>query len=555
MLSKLKYSALVLLGLGLSSCEEEFLDTTPTDAIAAADALATESNIRLIIDGMHRAMYSQSQTVLPGGDDAANTAYANEHYWVPLGDNLGGGLIHSADANNLSWRTQAQWVGHTDETSLVTQIRWYHRYNIIYNANTIINRVAEGELTMTPELNYLLGQALAYRAYAYLDLVQHYAKGYLVGSPATDPGVPILFSSDAPFESAGRSTVQEVYDQVFADLDAAIAAFADGIARPTGSAFHKADFNSNVAQGLKARAALASGKWAMAAEAAAKAREGFPIMGEADWKSGFNTTLLPEVMWGSNVIGTETTFFRSYFYLASNTFNGSQNRNNPKIADRRLIDSVPETDYRKDLFLVDAPNSNTSAANGLGGYGNADKTRFPTRASFDAERARLASEWGWVRTQNTHPYMQVKLRNSVPGTIEPDDIIYMRASEMVLIQAEALNELGQTAEAVKVLSELAKERDPAWNGDDYDDSQETFLEHIKFQRGIELWGEGFLFQDKIRWDDPIDHGANGGSGASETLYQAGYRVERPSLNDDWVWKIPQREIDANPNLTAADQNP
>ena len=74
-------------------------------------------------------------------------------------------------------------------------------------------------------------------------------------------------------------------------------------------------------------------------------------MGEADWKSGFNTTLLPEVIWGSNVISTETTFFRSYFYLASNTFNGSQVRNNPKIADKRLYAQIPDTDYRKDMFL------------------------------------------------------------------------------------------------------------------------------------------------------------------------------------------------------------
>ncbi len=555
MLSKLKYSALLLVGLGLTSCEKEFLDTTPTDAIAAVDALASEANIRLIIDGMHRAMYSQSQTVLPGGDEAASTNYANEHYWVPLGDNIGGGLIHSADANNLFWRTQAQWLGHTDETQGSVQVRWYHRYNIIYNANTIINRIGEGELTATPELNYLLGQALTYRAYAYLDLVQHYGKGYLIGSPATDPGVPILFSSDAPFESAGRSTVQEVYDQVFADLDAAIAAFADGAKRPSGSAFHKADLNVDVAQGLKARAALASGKWETAVQAAALAREDYPIMGEEDWKKGFNSTLLPEVIWGSNVIGTETTFFRSYFYLTSNTFNGSQNRNNPKIADRRLVDAIPESDYRKDVFLTNAPNSNSSAANGMGGYAKADKTRFPTKADFDAEIRRLSQVWGWTGSQNTHPYMQVKLRQQVPGGIEPDDIIYMRASEMVLIAAEALNELGRTSEAVEVLSELATERNPAWNGDDYDDTQELFLEHIKFQRGVELWGEGFLFQDKIRWDDGIDHGANGGSGASETLYQNGYVVERPSQNNDWVWKIPQREIDANPNLSAADQNP
>ena len=43
------------------------------------------------------------------------------------------------------------------------------------------------------------------------------------------------------------------------------------------------------------------------------------------------------------------------------------------------------------------------------------------------------------------------------------------------------------------------------------------MDHIKFQRGVELWGEGFLFQDKIRWDEGIDHAANGGSGASETF--------------------------------------
>ena len=555
MLSKLKYAALPILALSLFACEEEFLDTTPTDAIASADALATESNIRLIIDGMHRTMYAQSQTVLPGGDDAASTARANDHYWVPLGDNLGGGLIHSADANNLAWRTQAQWLGHTDETSLTPQIHWYHRYNIVTNANSIINRINEGELAVTPQLNYLLGQAYTYRAFAYLDLVQHYGRGYLIGNPSTDPGVPILFSSEAPFESAPRSSVQAVYDQVFADLTAAIAAFDGAAERPTGSAFHKADLNVDVAYGLQARAALASGNWELAASSAAAARADYPIMGEADWKSGFNSTLLPEVIWGSNVIGTETTFFRSYFYLASNTFNGSQVRNNPKIADRRLVDAIPETDYRADVFLPDAPNSNSSAANGMGGYDNADKERFPTEESFNEAIAELAATWGWTSRHNTHPYMHVKLRQQVPGGIEPDDIIYMRSSEMVLIQAEALNYLGRTADAVEVLAELATERDPAWNGDNYDDSEEQFLEHIKFQRGVELWGEGFLFQDKIRWDDGIDHSADGGSGASETLYQGGYIVERPSLNDDWVWKIPQREIDANPNISPEDQNP
>ncbi|MEM9525903.1 MAG: RagB/SusD family nutrient uptake outer membrane protein, partial [Bacteroidota bacterium] len=477
-----------------------------------------------------------------------------EHYWVPMGDNLAGGLIHSASANNLGWRSEAQWISHTDEFTNTVDILWYHRYNQILNANSIINTVAEGNLPMTETLRTIVGQAYAYRAYAYLSLVQHYAKGYLIGSPSTDPGVPILFASEAPFESGPRESVQAVYDQVFSDLTAAIENFEAGAPRPTGSAFHKADLNVDVAWGLRARAALATGQWQLAADAAVKARENYPIMGESDWKSGFNSTLLPEVIWGYNVITTETTFFRSYFYLASNTFNGSQVRNNPKIADRRLIDATPDTDYRKDMFLIDAPNTNLSAANGMGGFANNTNPLYPTEADFEAARDALEAQWGWTSRHNAHPYMHVKLRQAIPGGIEPDDIILMRSSEMYLIESEAKLMMGDLAGAQEAMRPLGEERDSAYDVTAFD-TQEEFMEHIKFQRGLELWGEGFLFQDKIRWDDPIDHDANGGSGASQVIYQNAYQVDRPSVDPRWVFKIPQREIDFNPNLSSADQNP
>lgn len=554
MLSYIKHSLLIFVALLIFSCEEEFLDTTPTDAIASADALATEANMALVINGMHRTMYAQSQTVLPGGTAVASTVRANEHYWVPMGDNLAGGLIHSANANNLGWRDEAQWNSHTLQTSRTVDILWYHRYNIITNANSLINKINEGTLPVTPGLKQIEGQAYAYRAYAYLSLVQHYAKGYLIGNPSSDPGVPILFSSDAPFASGPRETVQAVYDQINSDLDAAIAAFGEASDRPSGSAFDKANLNIDVAWGLKARTALATGDWATAATAAVNARQDYPIMGESDWKSGFNSTLLPEVIWGSNVITTETTFFRSYFYLASNTFNGSQVRNNPKIADRRLIDAVPDTDYRKDMFLIDAPNTNLSASNGLGGFANNTNPLYTTEEEFNAARAELEATWGWTSRHNAHPYMHVKLRQSIPGGIEPDDIIYMRASEMYLIEAEAKAMMNDIDGAQDALRPLGEERDSAYDVTAFD-TQASFMEHIKFQRGIELWGEGFLFQDKIRWDDPIDHAANGGSGASQVLYQEGFSQERPSVNPAWVFKIPQRELDTNPNLGPDDQNP
>mgnify|MGYP003663490213 FL=1 len=538
---------LVFLGITITSCDDDFLETTPTDAISAADALANEDNMQLILNGLHRGLYSQSQTIFPGGD----TSRANNHYWVPLGDNLSGGLIHSANANNLGWRTEMQWNSHTDQTSLTCELLWYHRYNIILGSNLLINRGTDGTLVESPQLNEILGQAYTYRAYAYLSLVQHYAKGYLIGDPASDPGVPLLFSSESPFTSQPRSTVQEIYDQIESDLAAAIDRFEEGSGRPSGGAETKSQLNINVAYGLLARTALSKGDWQTAADAAVMARQGFPLMGEDDWKSGFNSNNLSEVIWGSNVIAAETTFFRSYFYLASNTFNGSQIRNNPKIADRRLVDAIPDTDYRKDVFIIDAPNTNSSAANGEGGFGN--DPNYDDEDAFNARREEINATYGITNSFNQHPYMHFKLKNANPGSIDPDDVIYMRTSEMYLIEAEAKAMLNDIPGAQEALRPLGEERDSAYDVTIFN-TQESMMEHIKFQRRLELWGEGFGYTDKIRWDEGIDHAADGGSGASAVLYQEAFQVERPSVNDDWIFKIPQAELDANPNLSPADQN-
>ena len=61
-----------------------------------------------------------------------------------------------------------------------------------------------------------------------------------------------------------------MYNQIASDLDAAISNFEDATARPTGSASDKSNLNIDVAYGLKARMALATGDWATAAEAAAR---------------------------------------------------------------------------------------------------------------------------------------------------------------------------------------------------------------------------------------------------------------------------------------------
>lgn len=520
------------------SCSEDFLETKPTDAISAEDALSSPDNMMLILNGLHRMMYAQNPM-----DDFAGGSRSGQSHFLPSLDAVGGNIIHSSPGNGWM-RSDLQWRMHTDANFTTNRMFWYERYHFIASANSIINKVAEADLTKDEQMNNILGQAHAYRAWAYHQLIMTYAKGYLVGTPSSDPGVPLLFSTEAPYTSAPRSTVEEIYAQIEIDIDEAIAYFNNASAPA-----NKSHISINAAYGFKARIALSKGDWDTAADAAALARGGYPLLDESDWLSGFNTTDLSEVMWGGHVIDTETNYYQSYFYYICPTFNGSQNRSNPKIINSAMYDQIPATDYRINAWLPLAPNTNPAASNGQGGSYESDPN-YDNDDDFWAAWTAVIETYGMTTRHNTHPYMTVKFLQKNPGTIDPDDVIYMRSSEMVLIEAEAKAMTNDIAGAQNALAILGEARDSSFDKTAFDTTAKL-MDQIKFQRHIELWGEGFSFHDHIRWDDALDQST---SGAAEVLYQAGFTQGKPSVNANWIWKIPQREIDANPNLTEADQN-
>lgn len=524
----------MFIGIG---CSDDFLETTPTDAISAGDALSSPENMMLVLNGLHRQMYAQSP--LPG----ASWSRSGQSHFLPSFDAMGGNIIHSSPGNGWM-RSDLQWNTHTNANYTTTTNLWYQRYHFVASANSIINEVEEGDFTINPLMNNILGQAHAYRAWSYHQLVMTYAKGYLVGDPATDPGVPLLLETGAPYTSGPRATVQEVYDQIEDDIDAAIEHLKDA-----SPAKNKSHISLNAAYGIKARISLSKGDWDEAASAAVSAREGYPLMDEAAWKSGFNTYDLSEVIWGGRVISEETNYFASYFYYICPTFNGSQNRSNPKIINKEVYHQIPETDYRKEAWLEKAPNTNPSASNGEGGSYEEDPN-YDNEDDFWAAWSDIITKYGMTTGHNTHPYMTVKFLQDNPGTIDPDDVIFMRSSEMYLIEAEAKAMMDDIPGAQNALAVLGVERDSDFDKTAFD-TKEALMEQIKFQRHVELWGEGFSFHDHIRWDDPLDQS---NSGAASVLYQDGYYQDKPSVNPRWLWKIPQREIDANPNLTEADQN-
>ncbi|MCL6216952.1 RagB/SusD family nutrient uptake outer membrane protein [Zunongwangia pacifica] len=536
--NKFRFSlSLILVILINFSCSEDFLDNVPTDAISAEDALSSPENMMLVLNGLHRQMYSQAQ--LPG----SSSSRSGESHFIPSLDAMGGNIIHSSPGNG--WMTSdLQWLTHTNPTYTTVYNFWYQRYHFIASSNSIINTVLGGDFTEGPELNNILGQAYAYRAWSYLRLVTTYAKGYIIGNPSTDPGVPLVFATASPYDSAPRATVEEVYNQMEQDINEAI-----GYLENASSPANKSHISLNAAYGIKARIALSKGDWQTVVEAAALAREGFPLLNKSQWLSGFNTYDLSEVIWGGRVIDSETNYYQSYFYYISPTFNGSQNRSNPKIISSELYNMIPETDYRSEAWLPLAPNTNPSASNGKGGSYESDPNYDSEDEFWDAWSA-IINKYGMTTGHNTHPYMTVKFLQKNPGTIDPDDVIYMRSSEMYLMEIEALAMMNQISEAQELLQEFGESRDSAFEASQFA-TQDELMEQVKFQRRVELWGEGFSFHDHIRWDDPLDQS---NSGAAKVLYQDGFFQERPSQNDDWIWKIPQAEIDANPYISISDQN-
>lgn len=135
----------------------------------------------------------------------------------------------------------------------------------------------------------------------------------------------------------------------------------------------------------------------------------------------------------------------------------------------------------------------------------------------------------------------------VPLSISPDyntnsaSIIVLRYADVLLMKAEALNELGRTQEAEAPLFEVRKRAGLTNRANIENLSQDQMREKIIHERRIELAFEGHRWFDMIRWQN--------GQYAINFLHSIGkINVGRKHL----LLPIPQKEVDANHNLV---QNP
>lgn len=116
-------------------------------------------------------------------------------------------------------------IHRTDNSFSATDYDAEDSWENIYYAIMRYNVVIEGLKTNVPDAllkkaALVRGEGYFFRADAYLRLVRLYGKAYGHGTPSSDLGVPLVLVYDQT-ERPARNTVQEVYDQIKADLDSA----------------------------------------------------------------------------------------------------------------------------------------------------------------------------------------------------------------------------------------------------------------------------------------------------------------------------------------------
>ena len=102
---------------------------------------------------------------------------------------------------------------------------WGNLYIHIVVTNAVLDKVDEFAEDSEEDRNCVKGQAYFLRAYYYFFLINMYAEPYSSITATEDLGVPLKNFAYIDDRYWGRATVQEVYDQIIADLQEAIRCF------------------------------------------------------------------------------------------------------------------------------------------------------------------------------------------------------------------------------------------------------------------------------------------------------------------------------------------
>lgn len=416
-----------------------------------------------------------------------------------------------------SWQSDVFELVANTPTNIFRKSPWSTCYEYIVGANAALDYI-DGVSGTEDEKNNVKAQALALRAFYYFQLVNLYGAPY--NADKTALGVPLKTTSALEARELPRNTVEEIYDQIVADLVEAERLYTS---LPEEMQF-KRNLRTSLpmVQLLLSRVYLYMENWGQAAIEAQKVVDNpnFELMDfnhitypstSPDYYN-FISMDCPETIWLFGRINSYIHLAEIKMVIDDPENPGETLETNFFHASSDLLNRYERDDLRKDNYIL---RSRENMSNYIGGYLPYGKFKVNIYYQPDA------------------------------GIQYFSNAFRLPEAYLNLAEAAALN--GDEDTALKVLNALRQKR--FITGSDYEVSGLTgdaLVEKIREERRLELCFEGHRWFDLRRYGMPsITH----------EWKENGKVVHRYVLSEDdlfYTLPIPPEVLEANRQL---DQNP
>ena len=481
------YFALVLTSTLFTACSKDFLDKSPEYSVNTENFFQTEADAVAAVNGAYQPLQWPK--------------LYNLRLWTP--DIMAGNSIVGAGggSDGVETQDQANFVTASDNQGALDL--WRGPWPGILRCNIILEKVP-GMAIKDEIKNRVLGEAYFLRAQYYFILVRFFGDVPLVLTPVK-PGDDLR-----PF----RTPKAEVYNQIIADFTKAIELLP---ARESYSSSDVGRASKGSAEGMLAKVNLTLGNWQLAVDHCNNVTTlGYAL--NPNYASNFDPSTKNTV---------ESLFEIQYASNAGQDFWSNENQSSwlsaftgPRGADmvaggsgwnqptQEFIDSYEDGDTRKDVTVL-----------------------YEGCPQFDGKDYQKSYS---MTNYNLRKFLVTKAVSSTYNN-SPMNFPVLRYADVLLMKAEALNELGRTVEAQAPLNEVRKR---AGLSNISGLSKDAFREKVLHERRMELAFEGQRWFDLIR--------VNNGQYGIDFLHSIG----KSNMSQKYLlFPIPQKERDANPNLT------
>lgn len=479
----------MIMVVSFSSCED-FLDLKPISEATTANAYSTANDAEAALTGLYDSFHAEYYI----WDNIIFNDVISDNYYAG-GDNPE--IFAIADLNFSS--TNSRLFNN-----------WSQIYNAIAKANTVLEKVPQIEdprLDLDNRREQILGEATFLRAYHYYQLVKMWGGVPLVTRPIT--------SLDPSETHLPRNTEDEVYQQIISDLEFALERLPDTY--------------SNSASVNKARATAGAANALMATVYAQKS--------DRDYSQVLHYCIQVEES------SANYTLLSNFAHL----FDGNHYNNAESIMEVQFTGDT-EANWGPQLLLPPSLTGDSwrkfvvPSVDLINAF-DAEGDVIRKNASILWESAPWADEFWHNEVGSSIPFA-FKWK-SANGWASTNRQYIFRLADIILLKAEALNELGQVEQARveinRIRSRVNLPPTPATN-------QQEMRMAILNERRLELCQEARRWDDLRRMGMAIEVMNN----LQEIDLRTNTVVDFNMTDYKELLPIPQQERNRNPNLS---QNP